>query len=106
MDMDIEQLQSCAAEAAALMKSLSNPWRLMVLCELSKGERSVGALEQVLGLPQSPLSQHLAKLRRDGLVKTRRNAQTIYYSLAAPRVTKIIGLLHDLYCSPDAPAAS
>lgn len=82
------------------MKALSNPRRLMILCELHKGERSVGDLEQVVGIRQSPLSQHLAKLRSDRLVATRRESQTIYYSLADRRVKKMIGLLYKLYCPP------
>lgn len=81
------------------MRALSNPYRLMILCELHSGERSVGALERVVGLRQSPLSQHLAKLRRDGLVATRREAQTIHYSLASPEAAKVIGLLYRLYCN-------
>ncbi|HYM31587.1 MAG TPA: metalloregulator ArsR/SmtB family transcription factor [Candidatus Cybelea sp.] len=97
---NIERLKPRAGEAAALMKALANPHRLMILCELHKGERSVGALEGAVGLRQSPLSQHLAKLRRDGLVATRREAQTIFYSLADPGVTKLITVLHDLYCKP------
>jgi DNA-binding transcriptional ArsR family regulator len=83
------------------MKALANPHRLMILCELHKGERSVGALERAVGLRQSPLSQHLAKLRRDGLVKTRRESQTIYYRLASPKVSEVIALLYRLYCVPD-----
>lgn len=81
------------------MRALSNPYRLMILCELHGGERSVGTLERIVGLKQSPLSQHLAKLRRDGLVATRREAQTIHYSLASPEAAKVIGLLYRLYCN-------
>ena len=98
--IDLERLRPRAAEAVALMKALANPHRLMILCELHKGEHSVGALQQAIGLGQSPLSQHLAKLRRDGLVTTRRESQTIYYSVADPGVTKLITVLHDLYCKP------
>ena len=100
MNIDFERLRPRAAEAAGLMRALSNPHRLMVLCELHGGERSVGALERAVGLKQSPLSQHLAKLRRDGLVQTRRESQTIYYSLADPRVSKVIGVLHEVFCKP------
>lgn len=98
--MNMLELQKRAAEAAALMKALSNPRRLMILCELASGERTVGALERAVGLSQSALSQHLARLRRDGLVKTRRQAQTIHYSLASPRVSEVIALLYRLYCHP------
>lgn len=72
----------------------------MILCELLKGERSVGELEEVVSVSQSALSQHLARLRRSDLVKTRRESQTIYYSIADPGVTKVIGALYDLYCGP------
>jgi DNA-binding transcriptional ArsR family regulator len=100
-NMNIDALRSRATEASSLMKALANPHRLMILCELHKGERSVGALERAVGLRQSPLSQHLAKLRRDGLVKTRRESQTIYYRLASPKVSEVIALLYRLYCVPD-----
>ncbi|WP_371135733.1 ArsR/SmtB family transcription factor [Reyranella sp.] len=82
------------------MKSIANDRRLIVLCELVKGERSVGELEAVAGLSQSALSQHLAKLREARLVKTRRESQSIYYSLADTGVSKVIGVLHDVYCRP------
>ncbi len=82
------------------MKDLANSRRLVILCELLKGERSVGQLEAVVGLSQSALSQHLAKMRRGKLVRTRRESQTIYYSLAHPGVTRIMGALYDLYCRP------
>jgi DNA-binding transcriptional ArsR family regulator len=84
------------------MRALANPNRLMILCELHKGERSVGELERAIGLRQSPLSQHLAKLRRDGLVTTRRQAQTIYYTLASAEAEKVIALLYRMYCGPNA----
>ena len=93
-------MHSKADTAADLLKQLANANRLIVLCELVQGERSVGELEAVVGLSQSALSQHLAKLRAAKLVDTRREAQTIYYSLADPSVTKIIGALYDLYCRP------
>jgi len=98
--MDISALHAKAEVAAEFLKQLANPRRLMVLCELVKGERSVGALEAVTGLSQSALSQHLAKLREAELVATRRQAQTIYYSLADPGVRKVIAALYDLYCRP------
>tara|TARA_R110000787_G_scaffold63679_11_gene144076 strand:- start:170008 stop:170298 length:291 start_codon:yes stop_codon:yes gene_type:complete len=82
------------------MKMLANSHRLMILCELHKGDRSVGKLQQVVGIGQSALSQHLAKLRHDGLVKARREAQTIYYSLADPKVREVMALLYRLYCEP------
>lgn len=79
---------------------LANSHRLMILCELHEGERTVGMLQRAVGIGQSALSQHLAKLRHDGLVTTRREAQTIHYSLADPNVREVIALLHRLYCEP------
>ena len=94
-------MQTNACAAAAFLKILANDRRLMILCELLKGERSVTELEEIAGLSQSALSQHLAKLRRSHLVKTRRESQTIHYSIADPGVTKVIGVLYDLYCGPE-----
>jgi DNA-binding transcriptional ArsR family regulator len=94
-------LQSKAETVEALLKSVGNRNRLIVLCELLKGERSVGALQQTIGLSQSALSQHLARLRADGIVATRRASQTIHYSLASEKVSRLIGLLYELYCAPD-----
>jgi len=93
-------MQTNACAAAAFLKILANDWRLIILCELLKGERCVSELEEIVSLSQSALSQHLARLRRSHLVKTRRESQTIYYSIADPGVKKIIGALYDLYCGP------
>jgi DNA-binding transcriptional ArsR family regulator len=79
---------------------VANRNRLVILCELLKGERSVGALQGAIGLSQSALSQHLARLRADELVATRRESQTIYYSLSSKPITRLIGLLYELYCAP------
>jgi len=87
-----------AGDAAQMLKALANENRLMLLCTLSEGELSVGQLNEQVDLSQSALSQHLAVLRRDGLVATRRESQTIYYSLAEGPAGKIIKLLHDTYC--------
>lgn len=98
---DAKQMQAMsrrADEAAALMRSLSHGARLKVLCELAGGERSVGELVEASGLSQSALSQHLARLREDGVVTTRRQAQTIYYSVADPKVLRVVRLLYELYC--------
>lgn len=86
--------------AAKLMKALSNEARLLILCELGQGERSVGQLGEIVGLSQSALSQHLARLRADGLVRTRRRSQTIFYSIASRDVTAVIEVLADLFCNP------
>lgn len=98
--MNVQDLQTNSAAAASLLKVLSNRYRLMVLCELISGERSVTQLEAVVPLSQSALSQHLAKLRETGLVATRREAQVIYYSLEDARVACILGVMHELFCAP------
>jgi DNA-binding transcriptional ArsR family regulator len=89
-----------AAEAESFLKALANRHRLMVLCELHKGEMSVTQIQEAVGLRQSALSQHLARLREDNLVKTRRSSQTIFYSLANDNVSRVIGLLYQLFCGP------
>jgi DNA-binding transcriptional ArsR family regulator len=86
--------------AVNLLKALSNERRLMIICALYQGEKNVGELEQIVGLSQSALSQHLARLRRDGLVNTRRAAQTIYYSMNDRATEAILRTLYDIY-SPD-----
>ena len=98
MSMDFETLEQNALRASTLLKAMSNQHRLMVLCQLASGEKRVGELEDLIGLSQSALSQHLARLRRDNLVKTRRSAQTIYYSLAGPEARAVIETLYGLYC--------
>ena len=98
--MNLEQLQSKAGVAEAMLKAVANRNRLVILCELLKGERSVSALQGAIGLSQSALSQHLARLRADKLVATRRELQTIYYALSSKPITRLIGLLYELYCAP------
>ena len=97
--MNIEKLLPKAEKAEAFLKALANKHRLMILCELHQGERSVGTLMNAVGLSQSALSQHLAKLREDGLVVTRRDAQTIYYTLASDGASRIIAVLYELFCA-------
>jgi len=87
-----------AGDAACLLRALAHEARLLVLCQLAKGESSVGELLSQSTLSQSALSQHLAKLRAEGLVDTRRDAQTIYYRLADPNVEKLIATLAEIYC--------
>lgn len=96
--MKMQELTRRSEEVAGLLKVMSNSSRLLILCELNGGERSVSALEDVVDLSQSALSQHLAKLREAGIVGTRRDAQTIYYSLVDPRVVGLVGALYDLFC--------
>jgi DNA-binding transcriptional ArsR family regulator len=102
--MQLEELAPRAAEAEAFLKAMANRYRLMILCQLHQGEKSVTTLQGGVGLSQSALSQHLARLREDGLVKTRRESQTIFYSLATPNVSELIALLYRLYCGPDGSA--
>lgn len=97
--MKLEDMEGNVRQASQLLKAMSNERRLMILCYLSEGEMSVGALEKVVGVSQSALSQHLARLRRDGFVQTRREAQTIYYSLKGRETISVIHALHDLYCA-------
>jgi DNA-binding transcriptional ArsR family regulator len=99
--MNLEQMKQHADDATQLLKALANENRLMILCTLADGEQSVGQLNDRIALSQSALSQHLALLRRDGLVRTRRESQTIHYSMADGPAAKVIGLLHDLYCDGD-----
>ncbi len=93
-------LRAKAVEAAHLLEMMANPRRLMILCELADGERSVGELVPVVGLQQAALSQHLARLRAAGLVDTRRASQMIYYRLANPAVVAVINTLAAVFC-PD-----
>jgi len=97
--MNIDGLTRQSEEVSALMGLLANPHRLRILCELLEGEHSVGELETVIGLSQSALSQHLAKLRSAGAVRTRREAQTIFYSLSDKRLSKLLAVMHELFCS-------
>ena len=91
-------MQLHAADAAGLMKALGNESRLMILCLLAEGERSVSDLNSIVPLSQSALSQQLARLRQQDLVKTRRESQTIFYSLNEGPADRVINLLHDIYC--------
>jgi DNA-binding transcriptional ArsR family regulator len=100
VQFDPQRMAIAAGKACELMKTLGHKDRLMVLCHLSSGEKSVGELATLLDIPQSPLSQHLARMRRESLVKTRREAQTIYYSIASEEAARIVALMHELYCSP------
>jgi ArsR family transcriptional regulator len=98
---DIAVTREKAEEAIAFLKALANENRLMVLCHLAQGERSVTELENLLGIRQPNLSQQLARLRADGLVATRRDAKSIYYSLASPEAVLMIQRLYRLFCVRD-----
>lgn len=103
LGLNLDAMRAHADEASDLLKAMANAQRLRILCLLANGERSVGDLNASVDLSQSALSQHLAVLRRDGLVATRRESQTIHYSLADGPAEKVIRTLHDIYCAvPDA----
>jgi len=95
--MDLKGIESNIEFATVLLKALSNEKRLMIMCALHEGEKKVGDLEKIVGLSQSALSQHLARLRRDGLVTTRREAQTIYYSSSNSSVHAVLSCLCALF---------
>src|SRR5690606_23005022 len=91
-----------ASESAAeLMRSLSHPQRLLVLCALVDGERSVAELRQGLAIEQVPMSQQLMRLRADGLVEARREGTTVYYSIVRPEILTVVQALHDAFCPPN-----
>ena len=96
--MNIQDMQKNAEPALKLLKALANESRLMILCHLVEGELTVGELNQRVTLSQSALSQHLAWLRKDQLVSTRKESQTIYYSIASEEAKVVLGKLHELYC--------
>ena len=100
--MALEEMEKNVGRASSLLQAMSNPKRLLVLCLLAEGECSVGALAERVGLSQSALSQHLARLREDGFVKTRREAQTVYYGVAGGEVHAVLDALHGLYCQQPA----
>lgn len=99
VEIDPRRMATAAQQASDLMKTLGHKDRLMVLCHLTTGEKSVGELARLLEIPQSPLSQHLARMRKESLVTTRREAQTIYYSIASGEAARFVELMHELYCS-------
>ena len=96
--MNLGELQARALRASGLLKAMSNPVRLLVLCQLAEGEKSVGELDGVVEVSQSALSQHLALLRSRGLVTFRREGQTLYYSLAGLEAPALLAALYQIYC--------
>lgn len=101
IDLDqfnLTDFEASAGKAASLLRALANERRLMILCQLTDGERSVSALQALIGLSQSALSQHLAKLREEGIVATRRDGQTIWYCIADPAAARVIETLAGIYC--------
>ena len=100
-EIDLNQMALSATRASALMKTLGHKDRLMILCHLAAGEKSVGQIADLLEIPQSPLSQHLSRMRKEGLVDTRREAQTIFYSLKSGEASRIVEVLYELFCEPE-----
>ena len=97
--MKLAELKRKAGRATSLLKAMANSSRLLILCQLAEGEKSVGELERLVDLSQSGLSQHLALLRRKGIVATRRKAQSIYYSLASQEAAAIMATLYEVFCA-------
>ena len=94
-------IEKAATEVAAILRALANERRLMILCKLvERGEDNVNSLAETVGLSQSALSQHLAKMREEGLVTCRRESQTLWYRIADPRIEDLFATLHRLYCRP------
>ena len=100
-DIDLEQMAQSAGRASALMKTLGHKDRLMILCHLADGEKSVGEIAGLLEISQTPLSQHLSRMRKENLVETRREAQTIYYSLKSGEAQRIVEVLYELFCADE-----
>ena len=96
--MNLQDMVNNSAKAVKLLKAVSNERRLLILCHLLNGELSVGEMNEKLGLSQSALSQHLALFRRNKLVKTRKEAQTVFYSMNSKEAEALIALLHTMYC--------
>jgi len=99
MKIDIEMMEQAADQASDLLKALSNRHRLLIVCQLIDGERSVGELAEFLNLRDSTVSQHLSLLRKDGLVSARRDAQTIFYSIASEPARRILKALYQVFCA-------
>jgi DNA-binding transcriptional ArsR family regulator len=98
--LELKRMRASAARASSLLRNLAHEDRLVLLCELSAGEKSVGDLEELVGLRQPSLSQQLGVLRREGLVKTRREGKRIYYRLGSNDALRVIETLHEVFCGP------
>jgi len=95
---EMRELHDIASHAVELLKAMANEWRLMILCQLAEGEKTVSELQNTLGLSQSALSQHLAILRRERIVRSRKHAQSVSYSLSGDEANKVMETLHELFC--------
>ncbi len=99
----LTELHDKVSNACELLKAMANEWRLMILCQLSEGEKTVSELQRLLGLSQSALSQHLAILRREKIVRSKKHAQSVTYSLAGDEATKVMKTLHEVFCGATEP---
>jgi len=106
MKVSFDQMQIPAGQACNLLKTLANPHRLLILCALATGEKSVGQLVQALDIRSSTASQHLAILRRERIVSTRREGQTIWYQLEPGPASQIMMTLYSVYCVPEGATSS
>ena len=97
---EVDRMKGNAKRASDFLKALAHENRLMILCILAEGEKSVSELEEFLALRQPTVSQQLARLRADGLVSTRRDGKTIYYNLASEEARTVIGAVYDVFCRP------
>jgi DNA-binding transcriptional ArsR family regulator len=104
--LDLEKMKISAGHACRLLKVLSNPDRLMLLCQLSQGEKRVGELEELLGIVQPTLSQQLTVLRDEELVITRRDGKNIYYQIASPQALAVMNVLFQQFCEPQEGASA
>lgn len=104
-DAEIERMMVSACDAANFLKAISHEGRLMILCHLATGEKSVTELERLLSARQAAVSQQLSRLRMEGLVQPRRDGKTIYYSLTDKRATKVLDVVYDLFCGPTGKSA-
>ncbi|MBP6012106.1 MAG: helix-turn-helix transcriptional regulator [Alphaproteobacteria bacterium] len=100
MTINAKHMEAAADDASEFLKALANRHRLMLVCQLIDGERPVGDLAQALGIRDSTASQHLALLRKDGIVRTRREGQTIFYSIGSPVARSVVDALYRHFCSP------
>ena len=100
MKINVDQMLTAADEASGLLKALANRHRLIIICQLIGKERSVGELAALLKIRDLTVSQHLALLRKDGLVTARRDGQTIWYSIGSPQARELVRTLYRVYCAP------
>ncbi|HAR53518.1 MULTISPECIES: ArsR/SmtB family transcription factor [Roseovarius] len=99
-DEDITRMMKNACDASNFLKAISHEGRLMILCHLASGEKSVTELEELLSSRQAAVSQQLSRLRQEGLVRPRREGKVIYYALSDPRAVRVLDVVYDIFCNP------